>query len=156
MAVAQRPAAHTPLAQSLPRTHSTQTPAPLHCIPAVPQARPAAVGGLLAAPDAQTSSVQALPSTGRSVSSGRVVTAPLPSHTLARQSRAVWAVVRVPAAALATPHTPAAQVRRRHSVSAPPGHTLPQRPQWARSSETGRSQPLAALPSQSSKPAAQA
>jgi hypothetical protein len=67
----------------------------------------------------QPSTVQGLPSSGTSVSSGAGVVPPLPSHTSCWQSPAVCVARTVPCGAATTPHTPAVQVRCAHAVSVP-------------------------------------
>jgi hypothetical protein len=104
--------------QSVGAMQSTQTPLPSHIL-APPHDVRAGAGGFEGTPAVQTSDVQALPSTGKSVLSMAGVIPPIPLHSLRRQSPAVWAMTGVPAALLATPHALAAQVRVEHSVSDP-------------------------------------
>src|SRR5438132_454165 len=91
--------------QSATVMQPTHAPAPSHTeVP--PQLVPAMIGGFAGVSPLHTSLVQALPSTGKSVTSGTVKVAPLPLHSMRLQSRGTCAWVTVPPAVLLTPHAP--------------------------------------------------
>jgi len=101
-------------------TTGTQLPVPSHAVPPLwLHGVPAASAGFEATPFVHVSAVHTLPSTGKSVSSAALTTLPAPSQTLTRQSPAVCGGAGVPAAAKATPHTPASHVRVAQVVSVP-------------------------------------
>ena len=114
----------------------THVPAPSHTeVP--PQLVPAMIGGFEGVSPLHTSLVQALPSTGRSVTSGTVKVPPLPLHSRRLQSRGTCAWVTVPPAVLLTPHAPLMQVRVWHSVSVPGQvDAVRQATQWLAPSQT--------------------
>ena len=103
-------------AQSAGARHPTQTPLPSQTSP-VPQLSPDETGVLDLTPALQASVVQALLSSGRSVSSTALVVPPLPSHWTWWQSPTTCCLTAVPKSTFLTPQAPLSQVRTWHSVS---------------------------------------
>lgn len=111
---------HTWLEQCNVDVHSTHAAAPSHTVPPFDaQGAPAARGLCSGFPATQRSVVQSLSSARISVSSGTILTEPIPSQTSWTQSLGVSLVVTVPADASTNPHKPALHVLERQTVSVP-------------------------------------
>jgi hypothetical protein len=104
--------------QSLFKVHSTQSPVPSQRLPLPCEQIVRALDGVwVGVPSAHASSVHCRPSSATSLSSSRMLTAPLPSHTASRQSPAVCTETRLPAASGASPQRPARQIGAAHSLA---------------------------------------